>query len=60
MTDTTSTLSRPCPRTQAPASAVAATSGAALDEAIALTGKLKLPHIRRDLTEIVPVAKAQR
>lgn len=60
MSDTTSTLSVPRPRAQAPASAVAATSGAALDEAIALTRKLKLPHIRRALTEIVPVAKAQR
>lgn len=60
MSDTTSILSVPRPRAQAPASAVAATSGAALDEAIALTRKLKLPHIRRPLTEIVPVAKAQR
>lgn len=60
MTDTSSTLSLPRPRAQAPASAVAATSGAALDEAIALTRKLKLPHIRRALSEIVPVAKAQR
>jgi len=48
------------PRLQAPASAVAATSGAVLDEAIALTRKLKLPHIRRALTEIIPTAKAQR
>ncbi|MFE2583908.1 ATP-binding protein [Streptomyces sp. NPDC059378] len=45
---------------QAPASAVAATSGAAFDEAIALTRRLKLPHIRRAMTEIIPTAKAQR
>ncbi|MFJ5612589.1 ATP-binding protein [Streptomyces sp. NPDC093221] len=45
---------------QAPASAVAATSGAAFDEAIALTRRLKLPHIRRATTEIVPTAPAQR
>ncbi|WP_073224274.1 IS21-like element helper ATPase IstB [Streptomyces sp. NBRC 110465] len=45
---------------QAPASAVAATSGAAFDEAIALTRRLKLPHIRRAMAEIVPTAKAQR
>jgi DNA replication protein DnaC len=45
---------------QAPASAVAATSGAAFDEAIALTRRLKLPHIRRAMAEIIPTAKAQR
>ncbi|MFE3205710.1 IS21-like element helper ATPase IstB [Embleya sp. NPDC059237] len=48
------------PRIQAPASAVAATSGAAFDEAIALTRRLKLPHIRRAMAEIIPTAKAQR
>ncbi len=48
------------PRMQAPASVVAATSGAAFDEAIALTRRLKLPHIRRAMTEIIPTAKAQR
>lgn len=48
------------PRMQAPASAVAATSGAAFDEAIALTRRLKLPHIRRAMAEIIPTAKAQR
>ncbi|GHB18702.1 hypothetical protein GCM10010392_54180 [Streptomyces clavifer] len=41
---------------QAPAAAVAATSGAAFNEAVALTRKLKLPHIRRALAEIIPVA----
>ncbi|MDX5564540.1 IS21-like element helper ATPase IstB [Streptomyces sp. ID05-04B] len=45
---------------QAPASAVAATSGAAFDEAITLTRRLKLPHIRRAMAEIIPTAKAQR
>ncbi len=44
------------PRMQAPASAVAATSGAAF----ALTRRLKLPHIRRAMAEIIPTAKAQR
>lgn len=48
------------PRMQAPASAVAATSGTAFDEAIALTRRLKLPHIRRAMAEIIPTAKAQR
>ncbi|MFK0195883.1 ATP-binding protein [Kitasatospora sp. NPDC090308] len=48
------------PRLAAPASAVAATSGAAFDEAIALTRRLKLPHIRRAMAEIIPTAKAQR
>jgi DNA replication protein DnaC len=48
------------PRLAAPAAAGAAVSGAAYDEAIALTRRLKLPHIRRALAEIVPTAKAQR
>ncbi len=48
------------PRMQAPASAVAATSGAAFDEAITLTRRLKLPHIRQAMAEIIPTAKAQR
>ncbi len=48
------------PRLAAPASAVATTSGAAFDEAIALTRRLKLPHIRRAMAEIIPIAKAQR
>jgi DNA replication protein DnaC len=45
---------------RAPASAVAATSGAAFDEAVALTKALKLPHIPRAMTEVIPTAKAQR
>lgn len=60
MTETPSTLTASRPRMQAPATAVAATSGAAFDEAVTLTRKLKLPHIRRALAEIIPVAKAQR
>jgi DNA replication protein DnaC len=48
------------PRLKAPASATAAVSGAAFDEAIALTKALKLPHIRRAMTEVIPTAKAQR
>jgi DNA replication protein DnaC len=31
-----------------------------LDEALALTRRLKLPHIRRVLADVVPTAKAQR
>lgn len=48
------------PRLKAPASAAAAVSGTAFDEAIALTKTLKLPHIRRAMTEVIPTAKAQR
>jgi DNA replication protein DnaC len=48
------------PRLKAPASATAAVSGSAFDDAIALTRALKLPHIRRAMTEVIPTAKAQR
>ena len=48
------------PSMAAPASAVPATTGAAFYEAITLTRRLKLPHIRRVMTEIIPTAKAQR
>jgi chromosomal replication initiation ATPase DnaA len=48
MTDTATAPARP--RMAAPASAVAATTGAAFDEAIALTRRLKLPHIRQAMT----------
>jgi DNA replication protein DnaC len=58
MTDTATVPARP--RMAAPASAVAATTGAAFDEAIALTRRLKLPHIRRAMAEVIPTAKAQR
>ncbi|MFD7971814.1 hypothetical protein [Streptomyces clavifer] len=44
-TEAPSTLIAPRPQMQAPAAAVAATSGAAFNEAVALTRKLKLPHI---------------
>lgn len=58
MTDTAAALARP--RMAALASAVAATTGAAFDEASALTRRLKLPHIRRAMAEVVPTARAQR
>lgn len=48
------------PRMAAPASAVMATTGATSDETISLTQRLKLPHTRRTLTEVIPTAKAQR
>lgn len=54
------TLTTPRPRLQAPVAAVAATSGAAFDEAVALTETLKLPHIRRAMTKAIPTTKAQR
>ncbi|WP_274543549.1 MULTISPECIES: hypothetical protein [unclassified Streptomyces] len=57
MNDSPAQLAATLPRMQAPASAVAATSGAAFDEAITLTRRLKLPHIRRAMTEIIPTAK---
>ncbi|MEU1446493.1 hypothetical protein SAMN05442782_11259 [Streptomyces sp. OK228] len=58
MTDTATATARP--RLAAPASAVAATTAAVFDEAIALTRRLKLPHIRRAMAEVIPTAKAQR
>lgn len=48
------------PRSSAPASATAAALGSAFDEAVALTKALKLPHIRRAMSEVIPTAKAQR
>lgn len=45
----TEPITTPRPRLQAPASAVAASSGAAFDEALALTKALKLPNIRREI-----------
>ena len=39
---------------------VAASGGDPLAEAVALTRRLKLPHIRRHLVELVPTARAQR
>jgi hypothetical protein len=48
------------PRLKAPVSATAAALGSALDEAMNLAKALKLPHIRRAMTEVIPAAKAQR
>nr|WP_305080603.1 ATP-binding protein [Pseudonocardia sp. ICBG1142] len=39
---------------------VSASSGDPLAEAVELTRRLKLPHIRRHLLELVPTARAQR
>ncbi|MCM6772400.1 IS21-like element helper ATPase IstB [Nocardia sp. CDC159] len=39
---------------------IAASNGDPLAEAIALTKRLKLPYLRRALTDLVPTAKAQR
>jgi DNA replication protein DnaC len=39
---------------------VAGSAGDPLAEAIALTRRLKLPHIRRTLGDLIPTAKAQR
>lgn len=43
-----------------PIRTVAATSGDPLSEAVALTRRLKLPHLRRALSDLIPTAKAQR
>lgn len=43
-----------------PLRTVPGTNGDPLAEAIELTRRLKLPHIRRSLTDIIPTAKAQR
>jgi DNA replication protein DnaC len=39
---------------------VAAPAGDPLAEAIALTRRLKLPHLRKAMTDLIPTAKAQR
>jgi DNA replication protein DnaC len=39
---------------------VAGSAGDPLAEAVELTRRLKLPHIRRHLLELVPTARAQR
>lgn len=44
----------------APLRPVAGSTGDPLAEAIELTRRLKLPHLRRALTDLVPTAKAQR
>lgn len=57
----TSTTAAAAPtRMSAPASTAAATNNGAYDEAIALTRRLKLPHLRTAMAEVVPTAKAQR
>lgn len=43
-----------------PLRAVHASTGDPLAEAIELTKRLKLPHIRRALSDLIPTAKAQR
>ena len=43
-----------------PLRTVPGSGGDPLAEAIELTRRLKLPHIRRSLTDIIPTAKAQR
>lgn len=60
MTSAVTTSTAPRPRNGAPAAAVAAVTGAAYDEAITLSKRLKLPHLRRAMAEVVPTAKAQR
>src|SRR5690349_21294557 len=60
VTATASAALTPRPRNGAPAAAVAAVTGATYDEAITLTRRLKLPHIRKAMAEVIPTAKAQR
>lgn len=55
MTPQTTTASR----TRRPTT-VAAPAGDALNEAIELTRRLRLPHVRRQLSELIPTARAQR
>lgn len=43
-----------------PLRTVTSANGDPLAEAIDLTKRLKLPHIRRSLSDIIPTAKAQR
>lgn len=43
-----------------PIRTVSGAHGDPLTEAIELTRRLKLPHIRRALTDLIPTAKAQR
>jgi DNA replication protein DnaC len=42
------------------ARAIAGSAGDPLTEAIELTKRLRLPHIRKALTDLIPTAKAQR
>ncbi|WP_433855161.1 IS21-like element helper ATPase IstB [Streptomyces kronopolitis] len=43
-----------------PLHTISGSNGDPLAEAIELTKRLKLPHIRRSLTDLIPTAKAQR
>jgi DNA replication protein DnaC len=43
-----------------PLRTVPGTTGDPLAEAIALTRRLKLPYLRRAMTDLIPTAKAQR
>lgn len=43
-----------------PTRTVAGSGGDPLAEAIELTKRLKLPYIRKSLTDLIPTAKAQR
>ncbi|WP_442904793.1 IS21-like element helper ATPase IstB [Glycomyces sp. MUSA5-2] len=44
----------------APASAVAAVTGQALNDALEHARRLKMPYLRRAMEEVIPTAKAQR
>lgn len=48
------------PRMNTSPTGVPAAAGEPLDEVIALTRRLRLPHLRKALTDVVPTAKAQR
>ncbi|MCX4515773.1 IS21-like element helper ATPase IstB [Streptomyces sp. NBC_01619] len=52
-------MSTPTTRSRRPAQ-VTGPAGDALDEAIELTRRLRLPHLRKQLTELIPTARAQR
>ena len=41
-----------------PPTTVAAPAGEPFDEALALTRRLRLPYLRRALTDVVPTARA--
>jgi DNA replication protein DnaC len=58
LTDTSTTPTPP--RMAAPASAVAAVTGAALDDALTYARRLKMPYLRKAMEEVIPTAKAQR
>jgi DNA replication protein DnaC len=43
-----------------PPAAVAAPAGDPFDEALSLTRRLRLPYLRKALTDVIPTARAQR